>query len=67
MICTLCSKETKKEVDCRLLNEKICMICCFSISSGDLMMNKIRKEKGFVKDDILDKCLSCIQNKDKKQ
>ena len=61
--CNLCGKEPKREVMCRLTNNTICMSCCFSISSGDEIINKVRKDTGLTKEDILAKCAACIQEK----
>ncbi|MFA5780153.1 MAG: hypothetical protein WC947_08440 [Elusimicrobiota bacterium] len=65
-ICILCGKDAKKEISCQLLNSNICMICCFSISSGNSMMTKLRREKGLFKEDILAKCAACIKEKSQK-
>ncbi|PKM92804.1 MAG: hypothetical protein CVU80_01460 [Elusimicrobia bacterium HGW-Elusimicrobia-4] len=65
-ICPLCGKDAKKEINCRLLNSNICLACCFSISSGNSMMIKLRHEKGLLKEDILAKCTACIQEKSQK-
>ena len=65
-VCVLCGKDAKKEIICQLLNGNICMICCFSISSGGDMMTKLRKEKKLQKEDILAKCYDCLQEKIKK-
>lgn len=61
--CLLCSKEMKKEIKCSLLAGSVCMSCCFAVSSGGPLINKIRKEKGYLKEDILFKCAACIQEK----
>ena len=65
-VCVLCGKESKKETNCPLIGGTICMQCCFSISNGNSQMDKIRKEKGLLKEDILVKCADCIQEKLKK-
>ncbi|MBN1384294.1 MAG: hypothetical protein JW983_05375 [Elusimicrobia bacterium] len=62
-VCILCGKETKKEVSCSLLDGVICMACCFAVSSGDPIINKVRKERNYTKEDILAKCAECIRTK----
>ncbi|OGS44508.1 MAG: hypothetical protein A2539_01245 [Elusimicrobia bacterium RIFOXYD2_FULL_34_15] len=63
LFCVLCGKESKKEMNCQLMGTRICSQCCFSISSGNKMIDKVRKEKGLQKEDILAKCLSCTTEK----
>ena len=65
-VCILCGKDAKKEVSCQILNSNICIMCCFSISSGTEMMTKLRKERELQKEDILAKCSACLQEKIKK-
>ncbi|MEW6557309.1 MAG: hypothetical protein AB1349_08140 [Elusimicrobiota bacterium] len=65
-ICILCGKESKKEITCQIVGCNICIMCCFSISSGNKMMTKLRKEKGLQKEEILAQCSACLQEKIKK-
>jgi len=67
MKCGICGREINKiSSSCELLKgEHVCTKCCFSISSGDpAMMERLRNEHGYYKEDLLGICAKCIKEKE---
>jgi hypothetical protein len=60
--CAICEKEVEKTVRCPLINKSICLSCCFALSSGRPdMIQRIRKEYDFQKEEILKACSTCLE------
>lgn len=67
MKCVICGKKINKIGSaCELFKgEHVCSKCCFSISSGDpSMVERLKKEHGYYKEDFLSICAKCIKEKE---
>jgi len=60
--CAICEKEVKKTVKCPLINRRVCLSCCFALSSGRAdIIQRIRKEYELQKEEILRACSTCLE------
>jgi len=60
--CAICEKEVEKTVKCPLINRRVCLSCCFALSSGRAdIIQRIRKEYELQKEEILRVCSTCLE------
>lgn len=60
ILCLICKKEKDKSIYCKLLNNDICLSCCFIIAAGRAeILKRMKNSYSLDKETVINQCEAC--------